>query len=123
MEEQTITGFVHNLSPVRNGPTKKYFDFTLQTDAEKSVRAVCYSPQKRKVFEGSANQSRPIKIKKFTVDKKDGSTDLLMSDQVGLELLTPEAVNFERKALVPSDLNLSMLSSISPQQLISVKPS
>ena len=121
MEEQSITGFVHNLSPVRNGPNKKYFDFTLQTDAEKSVCAVCFSPQKRKVFEDSAKQSCPIKTKKFIVDKKEGSSDLLMSDLVGLELLTPEAVDFEKKDLVPSNLNLSMLSSISPQQLISVK--
>ncbi len=54
-------------------------------------------------------------------DKKEGSSDILMSDLVGLELLTPEAVTFEKKNLVPSNVNLSMLSSISPQQLISVK--
>lgn len=62
-EDQTITGFVHNLSPVRNGPTKKYFDFTLQTNADASVRAVCFSPQKRKLFEESEKQSYRIKIK------------------------------------------------------------
>ena len=54
-------------------------------------------------------------------DKKEGSSDILMSNLVGLELLTPEAVTFEKKNLVPSDVNLSMLLSISPQQLISVK--
>ena len=77
MEEQSITGFVHNLSPVRNGPNKKYFDLTLQTDAEKSVRAVRFSPQKRKLFEDSAKQSCPIKIKKFIVDKKRGVKRLI----------------------------------------------
>ena len=72
------------------------------------------------MFEDSAKQFCPIKIKKFIVDKNEGSRDLLMSDLVGLELLTPEAVNFEKNDLVPSNLNLSMLSSISPQ-LISAK--
>ncbi len=121
MEEETITGFVHNLSPIRTGPIKKYFDFSLQTDADTSVHAVCFSPKKRKLFEDSTKQSCPIKIKRFMKDKKEGSSDILMSDLVGLELLTPKAVTFEKKNLVPSDVNLSMLSTISPQQLISVK--
>lgn len=67
---------------------------------------------KEKEFDDSAKQSCPIKIKKFMKDKKEGSNDILMSDLVGLEFLTPEAVTFEKKALVPSDLNLSVLSSI-----------
>ena len=87
MEEETITGFVHNLSPIRTGPTKKYFDFSPQTDAGTSVRAVCFSPQKRKLFEDSTKQSCPIKIKRFMKDKKEGSSDILMSDLVGLKLL------------------------------------
>ena len=81
---------MHNLSPIQNGPD-------LTNGCRKWVHAVCFSLQKRKVFD-SAKESRPIKIKKFMVDKKDGSTDLLMSDLVGLEFLTPEAVNFETVA-------------------------
>lgn len=54
-------------------------------------------------------------------DKKEGSSDILMSDLVGVELLKPEAVTFEKKSLVPSQVNLSMLGSISQQQLVSIK--
>ena len=121
--EQTneIIGYVHNLSPIRTGPTKKYFDFSLQTDSQKSVRGVCFSPQKRKLFADSEENSVPVKIKKFMNDKKEGSTDILMGDFVNLELLTPKDIAFQKKNVVPTDLNLSMLSSISVQQLITLK--
>lgn len=120
MEKQAI-GYVHNISPIRTGPTKKYFDFSLQTDSEKSLRGVCFSPQKRKLFADSQEKSAPIKIKKFMDDKKEGSSDILMGDFVSVELLAPEDVDFEKKNLIPTDLNLSMLPSISPQQLITLK--
>lgn len=113
--EQTneIIGYVHNLSPIRTGPTKKYFDFSLQTDSQKSVRGVCFSPQKRKLFADSEEKSVPVKIKKFMNDKKEGSTDILMGDFVNLELLTPKDIAFQKKNVVPTDLNLSMLLHIS----------
>ncbi len=81
---------------------------------------VCFSPQKRKLFADAENQARPIKIQKFVEEKKDGSTDILMND-VDLELMSKDDVEFERKNIVPADLNLSMLSLLSLQQLISLK--
>ncbi len=46
---ETIKGYVHLLSDVNtaaNGKTK-YFNFQMQTSANKAVNLVCYSPEKR----------------------------------------------------------------------------
>ena len=78
--DESISGFVQNLSPIRVGQSTKYFDFNLQTEKNTAVRGTCFSPQKRKLFAESHENSTPIKIKKFVHDKKEGSTDILMSD-------------------------------------------
>ena len=46
LQPGVATGYVHNVSPIENG---KYFDFQLQMK-HKTVRAVCFSPPKRKYF-------------------------------------------------------------------------
>ena len=119
--DESISGFVQNLSPIKVGPSKKYFDFNLQTETNTAVRGICFSPQKRKLFDESQEKSTPIKIKKFVHDKKEGSTDILMSDNVVIDHLEVKEVSFPRKDLVPNSLNLSMLGTISLHQLITVK--
>jgi hypothetical protein len=121
MGDESISGYVQNLSPVRVGPKKKFFDFHLQVEGKKSVRAICFSPAKRKLFDECEKNSTPVKIRKFMHDRKEGSTDILMSEYVIVEELKPEDVPFSKEELLPSDLNVSMLASISPQQLISLK--
>lgn len=119
--EKQIIGYVHNVSPVKAGPKKKYFDFDLQTDSEVSVRGVCFPPPKRKLLVESQEKSVPVKIRKFMNDKKEGSTDILMGDFVNVEMLAPEDIDFEKKDILPPDLNLSMLPLITVQQLLSLK--
>ena len=44
-----IIGYVHNLSKVRQGPKRKWFEMKLQT-ASGRVRAVCFSKDKYSIF-------------------------------------------------------------------------
>ena len=53
------------------------------------------------------------------LDKKEGSTDILMNDKVLLEEL--DSVDFERREIVPKGLTISGLLNIMPEQLIDLK--
>ena len=120
MERATdeITGFIQNVSPLGQGQTKKYFDFQVQTGTD-VVRAVCFSPSKRKAFDEASMKKSPVKIRKFMLDKKEGSTDILMNDKVQLDEL--DSVDFERREIVPQGLTISGLLNIMPEQLIDLK--
>lgn len=121
MANESITGFVQNVSPIRSGPKKNFSDFQLQTESDKSVRAICFSPLKRKLFVGCENDSTPVKICKFTRDNKEDSSDILMGDYIVVKKLETKDVSFPKKDLIAADFNLSMLQTISPQQLVSLK--
>ena len=61
---ETIKGYVHLLSDVNtaaNGKTK-YFNFQMQTSANKAVNLVCYSPEKRLDLKQSQDKHAPLQI-------------------------------------------------------------
>jgi len=47
LENGIARGYIHNVSPLRNNSS--YFDFLVQTKY-KTIRAVCFSPQKKKAI-------------------------------------------------------------------------
>ena len=118
---KNIAGYVQNVSPIQKGPKKNFFDFQLQTESETCVRAICFSPPKRKLFQECEKNSIPVKIKRFMDDKKPESTDILMGDYIVVEQLEAKDISFTKKLLLPADFNLSMLSSMSPGQIINVR--
>jgi hypothetical protein len=115
-----ISGFVQNVSPLKKGPKKKYFDFNLQIDKDTSIRGVCFSHGKHKLFTDVEEQSKPVKLSRFVYDGKDGSTDILISDNVVMQHLKEEDLSFPQKE-IPTNLNISNLSSLSVNQLITLK--
>eukprot|EP00794_Sanderia_malayensis_P021336 gene21336-23411_t len=117
-EDKEIIGFIQNVSPLGQGQSKKYFDFSVQTEND-VVRAVCFSPVKRKAFDEASMKKSPVKIKKFIDDRKQDSNDILMNDKVMLEEL--DSVYFERREPVPEGLIISGLTTIMPEQLVNLK--
>ncbi len=92
---------------------------SISTKGEKTVvRAICFSPHKRKCIEDAMEKLSAIKI---FHDKKEGSTDILLSDNVEIDQLQSTDVMFTKTDLVPADLNISMLSMIAVNQLITLK--
>lgn len=67
LEHGIARGYIHNVSPLRNNST--YFDFQVQTKY-KTVRAVCFSPQKRKVLNSFSKTDTPVKLKKCRLETK-----------------------------------------------------
>ncbi len=84
--DQEIKGYIHNVSQVGQGETKKFFDFRVQTESD-IIRGVCFSPGKKRAFEEIATNKSPVKIKKFLPDKKPHALDILMGDTVVVEAL------------------------------------
>lgn len=67
LEHGIARRYIHNISPLRNNST--YFDFQVQTKY-KTVRAVCFSPQKRKVLNSFSKTDTPVKLKKCRLETK-----------------------------------------------------
>ena len=56
----TLAGYIHNALPAYYD---KYVEFQIQAETE-TVRAVCFSPTKRKRFATYDHNKSPVKIKK-----------------------------------------------------------
>ena len=117
MDQEEVVGYIHDVSHVGQGQSKKFFDFRLQTQ-EDVIRGVCFSPGKKRAFEDAALKKSPVKLKKFIHDKKN-TTDILMNDKVLLEEVAE--VDFEYRQIVPHEMNIGKLNIITPEQMITLK--
>eukprot|EP00794_Sanderia_malayensis_P003966 gene3967-4517_t len=118
MAGKTHHRYIHNVSPIKKGPSKNFFDFAVQTETA-TVRGVCFSPSKRRHLEDISLSASPVKLRKFVCDRNPDCTDILTNDSLIIE--DAGDVGFERKEILPKNLNISMLHSISPQQLVTIK--
>ena len=114
--ENSITGYLHNVSPIMTSNKRKYFDMQIQTGEYEVKRGVCFSPPRIDEFNKHSKCKSPVKISKFRLDKS--STSVCMGPDVQLSQV--DKVDFERKTL-PQTLNLSLLNSVFDGQLISIK--
>ena len=65
-DSTSINCYFHNISPVKTASTsnKKYFNCVVQC-GDKSVRAVCYSPEKRAELHALASTRSPVKLDNY----------------------------------------------------------
>lgn len=82
------------------------------------MRGVCFAPAKGELFQSV--KGNPVRIKRFKIDQRSNTDDLLMSSNVEIQQLQ-EAFIFP-KAEIPSTFDLGMLKTIAAHgQLIAVK--
>ena len=115
LEHGIARGYIHNVSPLRNNST--YFDFQVQTKY-KTARAVCFSPQKRKVLNSFSKTDTPVKLKNCRPETKYSPEDLVFNDDVKIEEFSE--VDFNKKEL-PTNFTISTPNSISGGQLVTIK--
>ncbi|KAL9951777.1 hypothetical protein ACROYT_G044503 [Oculina patagonica] len=84
---------------------------------EKTVRGVCFSPPKRKRFASFFDNNSPVKIKKFQVDTKSNTEDLLMGHDVNIEHF--QAIDFDKEP-IPTTMSLATIKSVCPGQIVTV---
>ena len=107
--------YIRYLSPLKkNGGC---FDFQIQTKY-KTVRAVCFSPQKRKVLKSYFDKDLPIKLKKCSLETNYNTEDLLLEDDSEIETLTD--IDFSKIEL-PTNFTIATLKTISIGQLVAIK--
>ena len=73
-------------------------EFQLQ-ERSKTVRGVCFSLPKRKLFTELGLKDSPVKIKKYRVDSTAYSEDLLMGHDVVIDAC--HDVDFQKQHLPP----------------------
>ena len=112
--EPEAIGYLHNISPIKKG---KYFEFQLQ-ERSKTVRGVCFSPPKWKLFTELGQNNSPVKIKKYRVDSTAYSEDLLMGPDVVID--TCHDVDFQKQQL-PSTMNISNAKLVCPGQITTIR--
>lgn len=115
LENGIARGYIHNVSPLRNNSS--YFDFEVQTKY-KTIRTVCFSPKKRKLFDIHSKNETPVELKKCRLETKYNSEDLVLNDDVEIKEF-PE-VDFCKKDL-PTNFTISTLKSVSVAQLVTIK--
>jgi len=115
LENGIARGYIHNVSPLRNN--NSYFDFEVQTKY-KTIRAVCFSPKKRKLIDTHSKNETPVELKKCCLETKYNSEDLVLNDYVQIKEF-PE-VDFQKKQL-PTNFTISTLKSVSVGQLVTIK--
>jgi hypothetical protein len=58
---EPIIGYLHNLSPMKGSANENnYFDVSVQMK-EKTIRAVCFSPEKMKPMKANWEASSPVR--------------------------------------------------------------
>ena len=80
------------------------------------MRGVCFAPAKRELFQSVKGNS--VRIKRFKIDQRSNTDDLLMSSNVEIQQLQEGPFP---KVEIPSTFDLGMLKTIAAGQLITVK--
>ena len=116
--------FVHAVSPVKkaNSSDRKYFNCTLQL-ANKSCRAVCFSPDKQSELKMLEQVKSPVKIQNYKTNQALNGKDEIILQK--FTKFTPLAgVDFSHNkflsavGIIP---NISGLDKLALEQLVSIK--
>jgi len=114
------------VSPVKNSTngSRKYFNLTLQGKS-KANRAVCFSPERRQLFDTAAKTKSAISLKGCS--KSRTSSDIIISKGTKIDVLAQEEIP-STFASFNEDLSnnrsfftLTELINLAPDQLITVK--
>jgi len=124
LEGNQIQGFIHKLSDIRTSTigAASYFDFQLQTSPTKSVRALCYSPEKRPKIKEMQDKKQPVSFD--NVQQTVGRRRALEEEYTirKKSRVTPHIVDYEYDpAFSQMHFSISEIDDISDFQSISVK--
>lgn len=114
--------FVHTLSPVKNAANsgRQYFHCTLQTE-NKTVRAVCFSPEKHQTFQSSEDNKSPLKLENCKQPESDGQ-DLIVTKYTKITPLARDQLSFQYSDELTQKskiTDISSLTKIAKEQLVS----
>ena len=112
-----ISGFIHNVSPLKKSSKSTYFDLVVQTADDTNVRAICFSPKKHTDLQTRSKASSPVKLSNFRIQQHGNSKTILMDNKLQI---AETKVSFPPKP-IPQTNNIASLSGVHFQQLITIK--
>ena len=91
-----VIGYIHDLSRIRQGPKRKWFDMKLQT-ASGRVRAVCFSNDKYNIFAEKEKTITPAKISNYVMSTSlDGfEEEILINDMSVVQTSASSEYSFQ----------------------------
>ncbi|XP_028416740.1 uncharacterized protein LOC114540939 [Dendronephthya gigantea] len=121
-----LTCYLHNISEIKNASDskRKYFNCIVQC-ADKPVRAVCFSPEKRPGLQALSNSKSPVKLKNYK-QSSNTNDDLTITKFTKVSALDKSEVNFAfsediSSASTGKPVNISAISKLASEQLIEIK--
>ena len=125
-DSTSINCYFHNISPVKTASTsnKKYFNCVFQC-GDKSVRAVCYSPEKRAELHALASTRSPIKLDKYK-RPNNRDDDFVITKFTKIVPIDKKEIDFSfseelTTTATGKPLNISAIQKVAAEQLIFIK--
>ena len=103
-----ISGFIHNVSPLKKSSKTTYFQMVLQTADDTAIRAICFSPKKHSDLQTRSKASSPVKLTNFRIKEDDGLKTILMDNRLQI---TETEVSFPPKP-IPQTNNIASASAL-----------
>ena len=99
LPKDSVIGYVHNLSPLKKGNRTQWCDFDMQLANDKTVRVVCFSKNKRSLFEEKQNTITPVKISKYLIGPnfKGAGQEIRVNDMSVVQTPSSSEYNFQYK--------------------------
>ena len=83
----------------------------------KTVRAVCFSPEKKSQFDLAQATLNPVMIDKYRVNMRAGQENIIFDCSSILRDSTIDRTTFQ-PTVVPDNLTISQISQVAPEQII-----
>ena len=103
-----LSGFIHNVSPLKKSSKSTYFDLVVQTADDTTVRAICFSLKIYSDLQIRSKASSPVKLSNFRIQEDGSSKTILMDNSLQIAetkvLLPPKPI--------PQTNNIASLSGV-----------
>ncbi|XP_074618443.1 uncharacterized protein LOC141877389 isoform X1 [Acropora palmata] len=126
VDSTSINWYFHNISPVKTASTsnKKYFNCIVQC-SDKSVRAVCYLPEKRVELHALASTRSPVKLDNYK-GPNNRDEDFVITKFTKIVPIDKKEIDFSfseelTTTATGKPLNISAIQKVAAEQLISIK--
>ena len=112
--------YVTGVTPVRHNANCKFFNCQLKYGEKQYVNGVAFSPEKRHIVKKYSDEKSPVKISKYSIGNRSGSTSLVMNNKTFFK--DASKPNFEPYQGKENEIvSLVKLNNIAAKHLVTVK--
>ena len=121
---ESLVGYIHEVSPTKVSiKGSSYLSFYIQ-DKERVSKAICFSPEKRKLVESKAESCTPCKVTKYNKTKNETDGNVLwINNSTRIDDAPDTLIDFpytKIKVEVPSLTSINDLQNVQVNQLVTL---